>query len=102
MCRTTVAIMRGESLWGDWWHRPQLVANLFSPSICNDSSSGTLEAEAEVPAVAGARVELEGTVGAGIGADFEARGGAADTIGAELETATDCDLAASPCCAVAT
>src|SRR6476660_1562509 len=33
ICRTAVAIMRGENLCGAMWQRPQLVLKRFSPSM---------------------------------------------------------------------
>jgi hypothetical protein len=104
MCRTTVAIMRGESLCGAWWHRPQLVANLFSPSIRNDSSSRTLDAEVDAAAGAGteARVGLECAIGAGIAAGVAADNGVGGAIEAELEIAAGCDAGLLACCAATT
>lgn len=64
MCRTAVAIIRGGKWWGDWWQRPQFVANLFSPSIRSASSSRTLAAAEELGADE-AEAAFDGLAGGG-------------------------------------
>jgi len=100
MCRTIVAIIRGGNLCGAWWHRPQFVANLFSPSTSNDSSSRTPGELAEEE-VEPARAEFdfgaeEGPASSG-GEDEFAPGDAAELVAADVATPAGA-LAGKVCC----
>lgn len=94
MCRTTVAIILGGKWCGDWWHRPQFVANLFSPSTSKASSSRIAapdRLELDAPEPAGPEVAFGAAAGDGVAElvpDFEAADETAAEAGAGAETGT--------------